>query len=53
MTQKWERAREAELAVQYCRQTPGVDLMWGIGCEDWSCDCRVDHPGFDKWHNTK
>ncbi|GAA5984424.1 hypothetical protein JCM10908_003341 [Rhodotorula pacifica] len=53
LAQRWQRAREDELAVQFCRQAIGVELKWGVGCEDWDCDCRTTHPGYSEWHHKR
>lgn len=53
LTQKWQRAREDELAVQYCQQAVGVELKWGVGCGDWDCSCRSAHPGYSEWHEER
>lgn len=50
LTQRWIQEREDELAVQFCRQTLGVDLRWGKGCDDWCYDNHSQHPGFSEWH---
>lgn len=50
LAQRWIQEREDELAVQFCRQTLGVDLCWGNGCDDWCYDSHSQHPGYSEWH---